>query len=78
MNELGLPYSAIKDTITGQSRWSTQHEIIFSYDSKFYKAHYQHGSTESQDEGPWEYDNGEIECTEVQLVERTVKIWEVI
>ena len=37
LEELNLPYSAIKDTITSTSRWSENHEIIFANDGKFYK-----------------------------------------
>ncbi len=74
MNELGLPYSAIKDDITGTSRWSEHHEIIFSHDGKFYRAHYSQGLTEYQDESPWEYES-EIDCTQVELKEKLVKVW---
>jgi len=74
-NGLDLPYSAIKDTITGTSRWSIHHEIIFSHDGKFWRTSYSEGATESQDERPWEYET-EIECTEVKIVEKLVKTWE--
>jgi hypothetical protein len=74
IDELDLPDSAIKDTITDTSRWSAHHEIIFAYDGKFYRTHYSCGLTESQDESPWEYDK-EVECTEVELTEKTVKVW---
>lgn len=74
-NELDLPYNAIKDTITDQSRWSTYHDIIFEYNGKFYETSYSCGSTESQDESPWEYET-EVECHEVQLVEKTIKTWQ--
>ena len=75
MDELGLPYSAIKDTITSTSRWSEHHEIIFAHDGRFYRTHYSQGLTESQDESPWEYEQ-EIECTEVELTEKLVKVWQ--
>lgn len=65
-NELELPWSAIKNTITGTSRWSVHHEIIFEDKGKFYKTHYSEGATECQDERPWEYDEN-VECVEVEL-----------
>lgn len=77
INELDLPYSAIKDTITSTSRWSIYHEIIFAYNGKFYKTNYSEGATEQQDESAWEYED-EIECTEVHIVEKLIKIWEPI
>lgn len=76
INELDLPYSAIKNTITGQSRWSTQHEIVFAHEGKFYMTNYSEGSTESQDESPFEYSPNEIECIEVELVEKLIKVWQ--
>ncbi len=73
-NELDLPYNAIKNNIVDTSRWSIHHEIIFSYDGKFYRTYYSEGATEIQDESPWEYEN-EIECVEVELKEVKVKKW---
>lgn len=74
--ELNLPDSAIKDTITDTSRWSEHHEIIFAHDDKFYRTHYSQGLTEQQDESPWDYEE-EVECTEVELVEKLVKVWQI-
>ena len=74
MDELDLPGSAIKDTITGDSRWSIFHNIIFEHDGVFYSADYSVGATEYQDESPWEYDK-EVECTVVELKEVMVKKW---
>lgn len=76
VDELELPYSAIKDKITDTSRWSEHHEIIFNYDGKFYRTYYSQGLTEYQDEAPFENSPDEIECTEVELVEKTIKIWQ--
>lgn len=73
--ELDLPDAAIKDTITGTSRWSEHHEIIFAHDGKFWRTHYSQGLTEMQDESPWENET-DIECEEVELVEKTVKVWQ--
>lgn len=75
LKEWDLPYSALEDRITGTSRWSTKHEIIFQFNDKFYRTSYQTGATEMQDEQPWEYQK-EVECEEVQRVEKLVTIWE--
>jgi hypothetical protein len=76
INELDLPDSAIKDTITDTSRWSEHHEIIFAHDGKFYKTYYSQGLTEHQEEYAWQ-NLEEIECYEVELVEKVVKVWQV-
>lgn len=73
--ELDLPYEAIKDDIIDQTRWTTVHEIIFAYNDKFWKTSYSVGSTEYQDESPWEY-NGEVECIEVELIKKEMLVWE--
>jgi hypothetical protein len=67
----------VKDRILDNDRWSIRHEIIFQQDDddKFYRAYYSVGATENQDEGPWEYETSEIECTEVHQVEKLVKKW---
>lgn len=73
---LGLPYeNCIVDTIEDQSRWSTVHEIVFQYDGRFYETTYQHGSTEMQEERPWE-DIDEVECWEVEPKEKKIICWE--
>lgn len=74
IEELGLPGTAIKDTITSTSRWSEHHEIIFAHDGKFYRTHYSQGLTEYQDESVWEYSE-EVDCEEVELVEKLCKVW---
>lgn len=68
LDELNLPYSAIKSSITETSRWSIHYEIIFKDNDTFYKTWYSEGATESQEESPWEYDN-DVECIEVELKE---------
>lgn len=73
--KIGLPHNAIKNTIIDHTRWSVIHEIIFHHEGKFYSATYSKGATEQQDESPWEYEEL-VECTEVHLVEKTIKIWE--
>lgn len=75
INDLDLPMNAIEEKIIDQRRWSTVYEIIFEHEGKFYETSYSCGSTESQDERPWEYDGDEIECTEVHKVEKVIKVW---
>jgi hypothetical protein len=84
LKEYGLPYDGydgvevIEDTITGVSRWSVQHRLIFKWiDGKYYKAHYSVGATEMQDEGPWDYVD-KVRCTEVCKVVKPVEVWEPI
>lgn len=75
IEELDLPYNALEDNITENSRWSIQHEIIFQdNDGKFYKAYYSVGATECQDEAPWEYEDN-ITCYEVKKQKVVVEKW---
>lgn len=75
VNELDLPWTAEEDIVIGTRRWSTDHEIVFKdNDGKFYKTRYSVGSTEIQDERPWEYDN-QVECVEVVKKSVTVMKW---
>ena len=73
-DELDLPYGAIEDKIIDNSRWSIFREIIFEFNSKYYKTSYSVGATEMQDESPWEYDDT-IVCTEVEEKEVLAKQW---
>lgn len=59
----------IEDNIVDTSRWSEIHEVVFKHQGKFYRTDYSCGATEMQDESPFEYDDDEIECTEVEPVE---------
>lgn len=83
---LGLPYddgvegvTVLETVITGTSRWSIHKRVTFRLpgqsNDEAWQAKYSVGATESQDEGPWEYQD-EVECTLVHLVEKTVKAWE--
>ena len=65
-------YEVIYDNVEDSSRWSIQHEMVFKYDGKFYQTSYRVGATEYQDEQPYENDNDEIECHEVEPYEVTV------
>ena len=58
---------------TGESRWSTHHELIFRHDDKLWSADYTQGKSETQDEYPFEYAPDEVECTEVEKVVEFVK-----
>jgi len=62
----------IETEMVDRSRWSIQYEMIFTHEGKFYSSHYGVGATEDQDESPYEYDDDEIECTEVWPHEKVV------
>lgn len=64
----------ISNTICDQGRWSTDYELIFKMDEKFYRTYYSRGSTECQDEGPWEY--GDPEVKEVFPKQKTITVYE--
>jgi hypothetical protein len=61
-------HTLIYDIIDGQTRWETQHEMVFQdlKTKKFYKTSYSKGSTEYQDNGIEFYD---MDCAEVVPVE---------
>lgn len=54
------------DNVIGSGRWTITHEIVFSFQGKLYQTSYRTGSTEMQDERPWEYED-EVTCTEVVI-----------
>lgn len=58
--------------IIDTTRWSTVYYMVFEYDGKCYESTFSMGSTESQDERPYEYDGDMIECQEVEPYEVTV------
>lgn len=65
--------NVVRDKISGKSRWSIDHEMIFrDEDGKLYRAHYRVGATESQDESPWEHEK-EVSAAEVKEVDVVVK-----
>jgi hypothetical protein len=66
-------YTVVEDIITGKSRWSIMHDVIFmdNITGKYYKGDYSVGATESQDESPWEYVK-EVTFTEVEPYNVTV------
>lgn len=60
----------IRNELVDTSRWSTHYELVFSSadDGKTYLTTYSTGSTECQDEQPWEYED-KVTCYEVEPVE---------
>lgn len=62
--------------IIDQGRWTTYYEMVFSYDGKYYKTSFGRGSTEGQEEWPYEYEKDEIECKEVHPVTKTITVYE--
>lgn len=61
----------VVDEITGTSRWSIHHYLVFRMDGKLWNTSYQVGATEQQDESPWEYEK-EVKCFEVEAYEKIV------
>ena len=67
----------VHDQITDNGRWSIHHKMIFkAKDGLHYQTHYSVGATEYQDETPFEYAPVQIECEQVEQVEKTVLVWE--
>jgi hypothetical protein len=56
-------YKIVQDNIISQGRWSIYHTIIIQRvsDNKYFSGNYTEGSTEMQDERPWEYSKPEFE-----------------
>lgn len=65
-------FLVIEDKITGKSRWSDCHKVVIQRvsDGKFFADGYRSGSTECQDERPWEYDKPDFR--QVFPVEKTI------
>ena len=74
---LADPACVVRDRITGNGRWSIHHELIFRHAEKLYRTTYRVGSTEIQDELPWE-DNDQVEAKEVQEVQVSVTDYQVV
>ncbi|URZ16890.1 hypothetical protein [Clostridium felsineum] len=68
----------ISDEVTGTSRWSIFHEMIFAYDGKTYAVQYSVGATELQDEHPFDDEGELVEVVEMKEVEVTVKKYVVV
>ncbi|QQG33851.1 hypothetical protein ZPAH1_orf00089 [Aeromonas phage ZPAH1] len=71
---------SVEKEIVDTSRWSTFYDQVFSVTqdgvTKFYRTGWSEGSTECQDESPYEYEPDEIDCPEVFPVEKTVIVYE--
>jgi len=84
LREMEMPCEApeggeiISDRITGKSRWCDVHTLIVRFPDQpkgdAWMMNYRTGSTESQDERPWEYDD-EVTATLVREQEVMVKKW---
>lgn len=77
VDELDLPDNddiVVSSELIDTSRWSIHYSLVFKYEDKYYRAHYSVGATESQDEGPWEFED-EVTCEEVESKEVTVTTW---
>ena len=61
----------VMDAVTGKSRWSVNHRLIFKLAGKFYQTSYSVGATEYQEEQPFQHQN-EIICKQVEPYEKTV------
>ena len=65
-------YKVISTEICDTTRWSTIYDRIFKYEGKFYYTYFSMGSTECQDESPYDDEGDEIDCPEVFPIEVTV------
>lgn len=65
-------YEIVENEVFDTSRWSTHYSLVFSHAGKYYSTTYSCGSTEQQDESPFEYEPDEIECYECLPVETVV------
>lgn len=60
-------YELVENKIIDQRRWSTEWEMIFKHEDKFYRTLYEQGSTEMQDTRLWDGQKFEY-CEEVKPV----------
>ncbi len=84
LEALDLPWNnsaglILEDKIVGHRRWSVDHLLTFRMpdmpDGQAWQTTYSVGATESQDEGPWEYQD-DVVCTLVHMVPKTIMTWE--
>lgn len=52
--------------ISDTSRWCVLYDRIFKYEGNLYSADYRVGATEQQDERPYELEDDEIDCPEME------------
>lgn len=71
-------WEEIEQELVDTTRWSIIYSGVFQHteSGKFYQTSWSRGATESQDEGPFEYDAPEL--TEVELVEITTKVFRAV
>jgi hypothetical protein len=67
--------STVFDQISHTTRWSIVYRRVFQFENKFYETMYSRGSTENQEERPYEYEDDEIECKEVFPQEITITVY---
>jgi hypothetical protein len=67
----------VEDKVIENDRWAILHGVIFRdiESGKYYESSYRVGSTEMQEESPYEYADAEEECAEVEQKEVLVKQW---
>lgn len=73
--ELGM--KIVRTRTIGHRRWSVDYYLTFSVmDSllnvSYYGVRYSNAATEQQDERPFQYDGDEVECVELEPVEKVV------
>jgi hypothetical protein len=66
----------VENEIVETARWTTLYSMVFEHEGKFYRTSYRVGSTEYQDESPFEYELDQIECKEVHAVQKTITVYE--
>ena len=71
---------SVHKEIVDTSRWSVIYDQIISVTqgdvTKFYSAGWSEGATENQDESPYEYEDDEIELSEVFPVVKSIVVYE--
>lgn len=60
------------------TRWSIVYSLVLKFKNRFYQTSFTRGATENQDESPFEYEDDEIDCSEVTRVEKTVTVYEAV
>ncbi len=73
-----MDFEIVLEEIYDQRRWVTCFEQIFKHEGKLYRTHFERGSTEGQDNEPYEYEDDMIECDEVIAVEKLTIVYEAV
>lgn len=63
----------LRNDIYDQFRWTTEYDLVFKVKEtgKIYQTRYRVGSTECQEDRPWDYKD-EVTLTEVEPFEKTI------